>query len=1096
MGLWRNFLRAILALVVPCTAAFAQSFDISRTSVSPLPSGRTSVVLPNEYIVRVEPATVEALVHETSTQSLRTTSSTVTAFQAKQAAGHTLVQNALGSGVAVAGTRSQPSASITDFIATPELFLIRNISDGQAANLISQPGIARITPNRRVIALNTPSDLNRNQWGLDHPTPFTYPARDGTRQTSLPQFDINAPEAWDTTTGSEDVGVAIIDSGVDTSHPDLVDNLFTNSREIPNNNRDDDQNGVVDDYAGYDFSSRVPSTTDTVGHGTFIAGIVAARQNNTGIVGTTWRTRYLPLKVADRAGNIDMAALVDALHYVASLRERGENIRVLNLSYGYQGSAEELEREALSRVINAGVFVAVAAGNDATDNDVINTYPANYRFPGLITVASADPNGTLSSFSNFGRTSVGIAAPGGLIYSTVPASVHSSRFKFMDGTSFAAPYVAGVAALMFARNPAITPLQVATRLKQTARAVQFSRPLEVSGLLDARAAVAAAALREVTVIARRNPGGTPVSGLSVTVGQGSPARAQASTGQDGRASVLLNPGEQQTFFFAKQGFTVTPASLPVTATSDLEIQVSLSPNPVTISGQVFDGLQSPSNSGLPGITVNLSAEVDGSTITRAATTDSQGRYTFSDPALVFGARYTVGVSNPNLTATGPFSGTAAGNVIQNFTATPAIRTLTGSIAINNFPISGVTVRASRNGSVQSVTSDSSGRFRLLFPHGSQVGLSYQKSGFTFSSAPTSFTFTSDSTLSITPEPGPVTISGIVRHGTSPVPGATITLVGGAYGSTVNRVATSNAQGQYSLTGSDLVVGTTYTVSMRAENFTANGPFSGTAAENVIQDFSATLVNRALQGTVAINNVPIPGVTIRATRAGTTQTATSNSAGQFSFAFPHGSSVALSYQKAGFAFTSAPASVVLNGNQTLSIVPSANPVTFSGIVRNGTTPLPNVTVTITGGSYGTQVNQTTTTNAQGRYTLSGASLVVGMSYTVAASAPNRGLVFSAAGTGTATANVTKDFTATPTVLSGRVLFNGAGLAQVRVTIGGISPAPAAVVTNAQGFYTVTGVIPPGFTVTINPVRAGYRIPVVTRTMPPSGSLPNVNFTATR
>jgi hypothetical protein len=723
-------------------------------------------------------------------------------------------------------------------------------------------------------------------------------------------------------------------------------------------------------------------------------------------------------------------------------------------------------------------------------------YPANYRFPGLITVASADPNGTLSSFSNFGRSSVGIVAPGGLIYSTAPASIDRSRFRVDDGTSFAAPYVAGVAALMFARNPSITPVQVVTRLKQTARAMQFSRPLEVSGLLDARAAVVAAAQREVTIIARRSSGGAPVAGLSVTVGQGSPARAQASTDQDGRVSILLNPGEQQTFFFAKQGFTVTPSSVPVTATSDREIEVIASPNPVTISGRVLDGSQSSSISGLPSITVSLSAEMDGSTISKTATTDSQGRYTFSDSALVVGSRYTVEVSNPNFTANGPFSGTADGNVIRDFLATPAIRTLSGSIAINSSPISGVTVRASRSGSIQTVTSDNSGNFALSFPHGSQVGLSYQKSGFTFSSAPTSIVITSDSTLSIAPQAGPVTISGIVRNGMSPLPGATITLVGSAYGSAVNRVATSNAQGQYSLAGTDLVVGTTYTVSMRAENFAANGPFSGTAAGNVVQDFTATLVNRALQGTVAINDVPIPGVTIRATRAGTTQTATSNSAGRFSFAFPHGSSVALYYQKAGFTFTSAPASVVLNGDQSLSIAPSANPVTFSGVIRNGAAVVPNVTITLTGNSYGTQVRQVVTTNAQGRYLISGTSLVVGMRYNVAASASNRGLVFSAAGTGAAAANVLKDFTATLTVLSGRVLFNGAGLTQVRVAIGGLTPAPAAVVTNAQGFYTVTGVIPPGAAVTITPVRTGFRIPVVTRTMPPNGSLPNVNFAATR
>jgi hypothetical protein len=124
----RRVIQAFFALAVPCNVAWAQSFEISRSNFDPVPSERASVVLPNEYIVSVAPAEVEALVQQESTQSLRTTSSTATAFQAKQAAGHALVQNALGSGVAVASTMSQPGSSITDFVATPELFLVRDSS--------------------------------------------------------------------------------------------------------------------------------------------------------------------------------------------------------------------------------------------------------------------------------------------------------------------------------------------------------------------------------------------------------------------------------------------------------------------------------------------------------------------------------------------------------------------------------------------------------------------------------------------------------------------------------------------------------------------------------------------------------------------------------------------------------------------------------------------------------------------------------------------------------------------------------------------------------------------------------------------------------
>ena len=258
---------------------------------------------------------------------------------------------------------------------------------------------------------------------------------------------MDAYRAWGVTTGSSNVIVAVVDTGVYYNHSDLIGNIAINNLDAPHNGLDDDGNGYIDDYFGYDFFDVDGDPVDENGHGTHCAGIVGASGNNgTGVVGINWNVGILPVRVLGANGSGMDADVASGIQYAV---ERGASI--VSLSLGGEFSSTVLEN-AIEYARDRGVLVVAAAGNDNENNDVFPTYPANAPVDNVVAVAATDSYDRRASFSNYGASSVHVAAPGDGIVSTYLANQLDTK----SGTSMATPYVAGVAALMKAANPALS----------------------------------------------------------------------------------------------------------------------------------------------------------------------------------------------------------------------------------------------------------------------------------------------------------------------------------------------------------------------------------------------------------------------------------------------------------------------------------------------------------------------------------------------------------------------------------------------------------------------------------------------------------------
>lgn len=269
--------------------------------------------------------------------------------------------------------------------------------------------------------------------------------------------DIDAPEAWQISTGSPGVVVGIIDTGIDYTHPDLVDNIWVNPGEIPGNGVDDDGNGFIDDVHGYDFVNDDGDPFDDEGHGTHVAGTIGATGNNgVGVVGVSWDVSLMGLKFLDANGSGSTADAVRAVNYATMMRSQfGHSIRVTNNSWGGGGSSTAL-RDAIAAGAAADILFVAAAGNSGTDNDASPHYPSSYASDAVLAVAATDRNDALASFSCFGATSVDLAAPGVSILSTVPGGGYASY----NGTSMATPHVAGAAALALSVDPTLSVVEL------------------------------------------------------------------------------------------------------------------------------------------------------------------------------------------------------------------------------------------------------------------------------------------------------------------------------------------------------------------------------------------------------------------------------------------------------------------------------------------------------------------------------------------------------------------------------------------------------------------------------------------------------------
>jgi subtilisin family serine protease len=313
-------------------------------------------------------------------------------------------------------------------------------------------------------------------------------------------YDIDAPEAWDTTTGSDAPVVAVIDTGIDYLHEDLAQNMWRNSGEIPDNGIDDDGNGVVDDVHGYNAVANSGDPMDDHYHGTHCAGTIGAAGNNgIGITGVNWRVKLMGVKFLNSQGSGGSVEELRSYDYVLRMKQRGVKIVAISASYG-GGGANEIALEYIRRLGDAGVLFIAAAGNESENNDDNPSYPANYPVENVISVAAVDQSGDLASFSNYGQHTVDIAAPGVSIISTVPGS----QYGELSGTSMATPHVSGVAALLASAGPNRSWLDIRNAILQGS--VQLS---SLSGLVaNARALNARSAL-DAFLASQPSPQPTP-----------------------------------------------------------------------------------------------------------------------------------------------------------------------------------------------------------------------------------------------------------------------------------------------------------------------------------------------------------------------------------------------------------------------------------------------------------------------------------------------------------------------------------------------------------------------------------------------------------
>jgi len=268
--------------------------------------------------------------------------------------------------------------------------------------------VVHAEPNYQIEAANIPNDPYYDSlWAMDK---------------------IDAPKAWDITTGSEEVVVAVIDSGIDYNHPDLKDNMWTSD----------------EGYHGYDAVNDTYDPMDDNGHGTHVAGTIGAvGDNDLGVVGVNWNISLMSIKILDSEGEGNIGNAIAALEYSLERKRDGENIVATSNSWGGSGYSELLY-EAIERHQEEDILFVTAAGNEGLSNGETPHYPANYDLTNIISVAATDQNDNLAGFSNYGKRSVHVGAPGVDIYSTLP----NGQYGHMSGTSMAVPHVSGLAALI------------------------------------------------------------------------------------------------------------------------------------------------------------------------------------------------------------------------------------------------------------------------------------------------------------------------------------------------------------------------------------------------------------------------------------------------------------------------------------------------------------------------------------------------------------------------------------------------------------------------------------------------------------------------
>jgi subtilisin family serine protease len=296
----------------------------------------------------------------------------------------------------------------------------------------------------------------------------------GSGTSPANQFGSGAAVAWAANkTNCSSVYVGIIDEGYMHTHPDLAANVGTNPGEIANNGQDDDGNGLVDDVYGWDFDGNNNTVFDgsSDDHGTHVAGTIGgAGGNGIGVAGVCWSVKLMNAKFLGKRGGTTANA-IKAVDYFTDLKTRhGLNLVATSNSWGGGGFSQALQ-DAIGRANSAGILFIAAAGNSSLNCETSSCYPAEYPNANVIAVASLTSTGAISSFSNYGSTTIDIGAPGSGIWSTLPVSSKGTvvpGYGSYSGTSMATPHVSGAAALYKALNPTSNASQIKTAILNSA----------------------------------------------------------------------------------------------------------------------------------------------------------------------------------------------------------------------------------------------------------------------------------------------------------------------------------------------------------------------------------------------------------------------------------------------------------------------------------------------------------------------------------------------------------------------------------------------------------------------------------------------------
>jgi subtilisin family serine protease len=515
-------------------------------------------------------------------------------------------------------------------------------------------------PNSILNVAATPNDSRFSElWGLNQNN----------------NIDMDLPEAWNKSVGSEEVIVAVIDTGIDYNHPDLSANMWRNSRELNGvSGVDDDANGVVDDIFGYNSINNSGNPMDDHYHGTHCAGTIGAVGNNAkGVVGVAQKVKLLGVKFLSNTGSGNLMDAVKSIDYVTNLKVAGHNIAASNNSWGGGGFYSSL-RDAINRSSLNNILFVAAAGNDGQNIDRSPSYPASYDIPNVISVGAISASGAIASFSNYGVNSVDVMAPGVSILST---SLNNS-YQYLNGTSMATPHISGAIALL--RSYASTMSMTATR------DLVFTQGRSVSG-----------------AIGKSKYGIMPSADMML-----------AEADRRGLGGILPSPPAPEPTATARPTATATATPTPTrtpTATP------TVAPGYWNIKGYIDVG-------GKRLASAKVKLNINGQIFT--AYSDAQGAFVFNN---VYGPNnYTLEVISAGQSF-GIKTGSLTGHIDTNFFGTPKDYKVTARIVREKGQgIAGLVVGESSSGAK---LTNSAGEVDFVMPYGKEYNLSVDSSNFDF-----------------------------------------------------------------------------------------------------------------------------------------------------------------------------------------------------------------------------------------------------------------------------------------------------------------------------------------------------------------------------